>query len=76
MKNNKSDYEPPEQTQLFDDDKPQGRPKKWGEETRTVTFRLPVSMIKKLRVLAALQDCTPSDIVVKMLEPLNVPGCK
>ncbi len=66
----------PAQKQLLDKERQPGRPRKWGEPTRTVTFRLPVSAIKKLRVIAALQDCTPSDIIVGLLEPLKVPGCK
>ena len=66
-----------DQLSLFEEKKQgRGRPSKYNEETRTVTFRLPVSVIKKLRVFAALHDQTPGDVLTELIKPLNVPGCK
>jgi len=51
-----------------------GRPRKHAE-SRNITFRLPPETIRKLRVKAALEERSPADIIVELVEALGVPGC-
>ncbi len=45
-----------------------GRPRLADEEVRTVTFKLPVSLIQKLDELAKKQGCTRSDTIRKAVK--------
>lgn len=56
-----------------DDARRQGRPHKRDEETKMMTMRLPRSLWRKLKIIAALREQSCADVVIDLLERLDDP---
>ena len=70
----KSDFDPPTAAPRTAAQTGRGRPKKRQEETKTVCFRLPVSIVKRLRVYAVMNEKTPADVLCEFVEGLELKG--
>ncbi len=76
----KTDFDPPRidpgQTELFAAgeqatekvEKKMGQPKKYNEPVKHISFSLPVAIIEKLKILAALQKTNQTQIILGMIK--------
>ena len=73
----KADFDPPaypaaDKKEMKDTARAAGRPRKREGDTRPVSFRLPESTIKKLRVAAIMRDVSPADLIIEFVDGLEV----